>query len=86
MSVLSRELRDEEFRREFCQENLVFDIGEFLCEAMKEAGISRAELAEKLGTKEKEITDILRGSTDFTVRRISNIFFALGKYLHVEIR
>jgi plasmid maintenance system antidote protein VapI len=50
---------------------------------MKEQGVSKTELAQRLGKKERWIESFLQGDTNLTIRTISDIFFVLNRSLHV---
>ena len=51
---------------------------ENICAAMGREGISRAELARRLGTSQANITKLLRGQNNFTLATLADIFFVLG--------
>ena len=84
--ILSRELAgDEEACRLFCQENFILEVTELLCEAMEENDVSRSNLASRLGTTKGYITQILRGNANLTLRKVSDVLFALKKKLSVAL-
>jgi transcriptional regulator with XRE-family HTH domain len=60
------------------QERLILDVTEMICELMNEAGVSRAELAARLGTSKSHVTQLLAGNRNFTIRTLSDVLVALG--------
>lgn len=60
------------------QEAAILDTTELICALMKEAGISRSELATRMGTTKSNITQILDGSRNMTVRTVSDVMTHLG--------
>jgi len=77
--LLHKELKSEEFARAFAQEKLIEDAGELVATAMEEHGVSKAQLAERLGTSRSHITQLLRGSRNMTLRTLADIMFVLRK-------
>ncbi len=60
------------------QEAAILDATELLCQLMKEAGISRSDLAARMGTTKSNITQILDGSRNMTIRTLSDVMTHLG--------
>lgn len=60
------------------QEAAILDATELLCQLMKEAGISRSDLAARMGTTKSNITQILDGSRNMTIRTLSDVMTYLG--------
>lgn len=73
-----------EARREYEQERLVLWTTSRICELMEEAGVSRAELARLLGTSRANVTAMLSGSRNLTLRTLADVAFVLGS--RAEIR
>ena len=71
---LLEELKDDP---EFKLEGLMLEINEDICRFMEKRGITRAELAEKLGTSRAYITKMLNGNPNLTLRSLVNIAHAL---------
>lgn len=65
--------------RAWHQELAIFETTNLMCEAMREAGVSRAELATRLCLDEEEVERILDGYDDLSLRVISDVFVAIGK-------
>lgn len=77
-------IENEEDRRLMEQEDLIFDVSQLLWEILEESGISRAELARRLGTSKSYITKLLRGYSNLTLRSLADIFSALGKQVIIK--
>ncbi len=69
---------DGENRRLYAQETLIVDVAENLLEMMEERGVSKADLAKKLGTSKAYVTQLFRGSRNITLRTLSDIALALN--------
>ncbi|MEZ8077859.1 MULTISPECIES: transcriptional regulator [Vibrio] len=64
-------------KRAFAREELVFNVTEDLLVIMEDMGISKTELARKLGKSKSYITQVLSGSRNMTLGSFSDICFAL---------
>lgn len=69
---------DREQMRLFQQEYLILQVTERICELMEEQGLSRAELAKRLGTSKGYISQLLDGSANITLRKLADVMAALG--------
>ena len=56
-----------------------------LYDAMREAGISKIELARKLGIDEKEVRRMLDAGHGTKLLRIAEAVEALGRHLHIAL-
>lgn len=74
---------DPERMKVFQQERLILEVTELIERLMKQQGVSKAQLAEKLGTTKGYITQLLDGRTNMTLRTISDVMVALGRSLCV---
>jgi len=75
---------DPERMKAFQQERLILEVTELIERLMKQQGVSKARLAEKLGTTKGYITQLLDGRANMTLRTISDVVFALGRSLSVN--
>ena len=64
------------------QERCIFETTERLCELMELQGVSRTELAKRLGTSKGYVTQLLDGSANMTLRTLSDVYLALGYEFH----
>ena len=70
---------------EYWEEGAVLDFTEALYIAMEEQGITRAELARRLGTSQAYITRVLSGHANFTLKTMAKLALALGLQLEVGL-
>lgn len=61
------------------------DIAEQIVKAMKQAGISKAELARRLGKSRALVTLMLQGSTNFTIETLVKIAETLNCQLEIKL-
>jgi transcriptional regulator with XRE-family HTH domain len=74
----------EEGRRLIERERVWMEATENLCRAMESKGVSRSQLAERLGVSRAWVTELLGGTHNVTLGTLSDAFFALGHSLHVS--
>jgi transcriptional regulator with XRE-family HTH domain len=86
MSLFDRISSSPDRMKNFQRERLEMEITELICRLMEQQGITRADLAERLGKSRPYVTKMLRSGTNLTVKTISDIFFALGRSLRVVDR
>ncbi len=60
------------------QEQLLFDATELVSRAMEDEGVSRSELARRIGKSKAYVTQVLRGQNNMTLRTLSDLADALG--------
>ena len=70
---------------EYWEEGAILDFTEALYIAMEEQGVTRAELARRLGTSQTYITRVLGGHANFTLKSMSKLALALGLQLEVGL-
>jgi transcriptional regulator with XRE-family HTH domain len=72
----------EEFAKEhkqlLRQEELILDATELISKIMKDNGITKAELADRLGKSKAFVTQCLCGHQNLTLRTLADIFTVLG--------
>lgn len=73
-----------ENRRLLRQEDLILEATEGLAGLMLRQGVSKAELARRLGRTRGYITQILAGSRNFTLRTLADVANALGCRVHLS--
>ena len=82
-----KDLFDEARRHpDYRYEGTILDFTEALFDAMDQQGISRAELARRLGTSQAYVTRVLRGNANFTLKTMSKLALALEMELEVGLR
>jgi transcriptional regulator with XRE-family HTH domain len=65
-------------RRVSKQEQLLFDATELVSRALEHEGISRAQLARRIGKSKAYVTQVLRGQNNMTLRTLSDLTDVLG--------
>ncbi|MBI2767624.1 MAG: helix-turn-helix transcriptional regulator [Chloroflexi bacterium] len=58
-------------------ELLVIEIGEAIVARMKELGLNRSQLAERMGVSRARVTQVLRGSDNLTLKTLVAVAHAL---------
>lgn len=71
-------LADKERDRIYARGSFLFDVSEDILVAMRDKGVTRAELARRLGKKPPQITRLLDGAANMTLSTLSDIAFELG--------
>lgn len=80
---LNKLLKNDDNMKFYQHERAILEITELICQIMKNNKINKKELAIKLGRSQGHITRILNGSSDMTLRAITDIFWALNSSLCV---
>lgn len=75
-----------ENRRLLREEELILDVTIALSTAMEKAGVSKSQLAERLGKSAAFVTQILSGGRNLTLRTVADVADALGSKVTVHIR
>jgi len=71
--------------RAFARERLVYNTTEDLLVFLEDAGISKKNLARRLGKSQSYVTQVLSGSRNMTLGSLSDICFALGFNVEIKI-
>lgn len=74
-----------EKRPEYWQQDAILDFAEEVYRLMEERGVSRAELARRLGTSQAYVTQVLRADSNFTVGTMTRIGMALDHRLRLHL-
>ena len=64
------------------QERAIFETTERICELMVQNDVTRTELASRLGKSRGYITQLLDGTSNMTIRTLSDVYLALGRAYH----
>ena len=70
--------RGEAYERLLRQERLILDVTEALAGALEDSGVTRAELARRLGRTPGLVSQVLGGGRNLTLRTIADIAAALS--------
>ena len=66
------------------QERTILETTVLIRGLLKAEGMTKAELANRLGKSKAYVTQLLNGNANMTLRTISDILLALGKSLHLS--
>lgn len=80
MSVneLARLFEESQKSSEYQLERAIVDFTEDVCQIMEDKGISRADLARRLGKSRAWVTKLLRGDRNLTLKTIVDVLWELG--------
>lgn len=85
MTGLSAKVRaTEEGNRLYWQERTILDVTERILQIMAESNVSRSELARRLGKSKGYVTQLLNGTTNMTLRTVTDVFTVLGHAINVR--
>ncbi len=79
MDLIDQIAGSPERMRDFQRERLATEITEVISRIMDDQGVSRAELASRLGKSRAYVTKMLRYGSNLTVHTIADVFTALGR-------
>lgn len=77
--------KSPEERLAFEQAWLANEFTERMCEFMEREGVSRAELARRLGVSKAHVTQVLRGK-NITLRTAAALAYALGHWIDLSMQ
>lgn len=63
----------------------IVEFTEDIFRLMEEQGVSKAELARRLGTSRAYVTKLLGGDANFTLQTMTRVAMALGAAVHVHV-
>ncbi len=85
-SEIEKFVEDQKRMRLYQQEYLIMQVTERICDLMEQNGVSRSELATKLGTSKGYITQLLDGRANMTLRTLADVCAVLGVAIDVQTR
>lgn len=83
--LLDEQIQQWDTDPEFILEGVLTKATERICELMDKHGISRAELARRLGKSRAYVTRLLNGQPNMTLKTLIEIAVALGEGIEVFI-
>jgi len=83
---LEKQLQDEEFKKEYVALKPEYEAVRALIAARIERNMTQAELAEKTGIRQSNISRIENGTSSPTIATLSRIAAGLGKELIIQFR
>jgi transcriptional regulator with XRE-family HTH domain len=78
-SLLEEYAEDPTHRRLLLQESAIYEVTELLESVMHELGVTRSELATRLGKSRGWVTQLLDGEANKTIRTVADAFAVLGR-------
>ncbi|HEU0076951.1 MAG TPA: helix-turn-helix transcriptional regulator [Longimicrobiaceae bacterium] len=82
---IRRQTETTEARRMYEQERLVVWATERIYEAMEEGGLSKADIARDLGTSRANVTGLLNGSRNMTLRTLADLAWVCGQRIEISL-
>ena len=83
---LAEELKDPEAKRLFDEYGRQLEISYKILQTRKQKGLSQAELAKKIGTKQSNVARIESGQQNVTIKLLDRIALALDMQLEVSFK
>lgn len=77
-TLVEQYVSDHSHMRLFQQELAIYEVTELIESAMADMGVSRSDLAAKLGQSKSWITQLLDGEKNKTIRTVADVFAVLG--------
>lgn len=81
---MNDKLRDLRSSPEFAEERLVSSFQSLLQETLDRRGMSKSDLAKKMGVSKARVSQMFSDSQNFTLRLIANAFFALDEEVSIN--
>ena len=78
MTLLEKYMEDPEVAKLVIQGELIMEVTETICELLEKEGVSRKELAERLGKTKGFVSQLLNGGRNLTLRTVADILHVLG--------
>jgi len=83
-TFIQKLLSDEEGRKLYFREDLIFEITEEICKVMEEKGISKAELSRLAGVSKSNITQLLSGDHNMRLTTVADLLYVLDSKMVVS--
>ncbi len=76
-------IKDPEFRKQLAIETLVLEATETVSKLMQAQGVTKADLARRLGRSRAFVTQLLNGSANMTLKTLAEVMNALGSEISI---
>jgi cyanate lyase len=76
--------RDPEYRRLFAVEALIAAAADLIARLMAAQGVTKAELARRLGKSPAWVSQLLGGNANMTVRTLAEVAWTLGAEVRLD--
>jgi len=86
MATFDALLRKAKKEDAYWREVAVLDFTSDLSQMLKDANMTRSELAKRINSSRAYITKVFRGDANFTIETMVKLVRAAGGELHIEVR
>jgi transcriptional regulator with XRE-family HTH domain len=83
-SFIQKLVSDEQGRRLYFREDLIFEITEAICKTMREKHVTKAELSRRAGVSKSNITQLLSGDHNMRLTTVADLLYALDSKLQIS--
>ncbi len=83
-NFIQKLISDEEGRKLYFREDLIFEVTETISKVMQEKGINKAELSRLAGVSKSNITQLLSGDHNMRLTTIADLLYALDSKLAIS--
>ncbi len=84
MTEVERFTSEPENMRLYQQERVILETSDLISDLLDRTGVTKAELAERLGRSKSYVTQLLNGRANMTLRTISDVMWALDSNLVIS--
>jgi len=84
-TFIQKLMSDEEGRKLYFREDLIFEVTEAISQAMEEKGVNKAELSRLAGVTKSNITQLLSGDQNMRLTTVADLLYALDSKLAVSV-
>jgi len=83
-TFIEKLMSDEEGRKLYFREDLIFEITETICKVMDEKGINKTKLSKLAGVSKSNITQLLSGDQNMRLTTVADLLYALDSKMAVS--
>jgi len=85
VNLLEKLMTSDEDKRLYAEEGFILDCTERVCELMKQKNISQTELANRMGVKKSNVSRMLDGHRNLTIRTLAHMLFVLDSEARIQV-
>jgi len=82
-TFIQERMSDDEGRKLYFREDLIFEITEAICKVMDEKHINKADLSRLAGVSKSNITQLLSGDQNMRLSTVADLLYSLNSKLAV---
>lgn len=83
-TFIDKLMADDEGKKLYFREDLIFEITETICKVMQEKDINKAQLSRLAGVSKSNITQLLSGDHNMQLTTIADLLYALDSKLSIS--